>query len=389
MCDIPQGKNEELSTVEWKKIISDASRLGAQTVVFSGGEPLLREDIFELISFAKKNTLNACVTSNGYLIDEQVAGKLSESKVNVVNISIEGTKETHDFLRGAGSFDKAVAALGNLKKYKIESTVASTVSRYNYVDLVYVLEVAKNYGATTVRLQPFNIIFLKDSSRQSEFLIDKRDMQKIENVIKGFIDISKAYKIPVNPESYLLKIPAYLTGKKFYPDNCGALWYSCPINSNGDVFPCWIEASSKLIGNLKQENLYGLWLSEKRMKMINSLVDNGCRGCLMSCYDEVFGRKISKKNIFKIVKKIKKLANYQRVINKVKQSLKSQITRLRLRCRFYASYKGSLVALLRRRLFGIFNKTRHTVKNNRKAREAILLEINQAKNKLKKEIHSL
>lgn len=389
MCDVPQEKNEELSTAEWKKVISDASRLGAQTVVFSGGEPLLREDIFELISFTKKNSLNACVTSNGYLIDEQVAGKLSESKVNVVNISIEGTKETHDFLRGAGSFDKAVAALENLRKYKIEATVAATVSKYNYSNLPYVLEVAKNYGATTVRLQPFNIIFLKDHTRQSEFLVGKRDIQRIENMVKKFIDISKEYKIAVNPESYLLKIPAYLTGKKFYPDNCGALWYSCPINSKGDVFPCWIEASNKLIGNLKEESLYGVWLSEKRMKTINSLIDNGCRGCLMSCYDEVFTRKFFKKNIFNIFKKIKKLANYQKVINKVKQSLKSQIIRLRLRCRFYASYKGSLAVLLRRRLLGIFNKARPSGKNNQKEREAILSEINQAKNKLKKEINSL
>lgn len=54
MCDIPYGEIEELSTEQWMGVIKDASRLGAQTVVFSGGEPLLREDIFELISFTKK-----------------------------------------------------------------------------------------------------------------------------------------------------------------------------------------------------------------------------------------------------------------------------------------------------------------------------------------------
>ena len=109
----------------------------------------------------------------------------------------------------------------------------------------------------------------------------------------------------------------------------------------------------------------------------------------MSCYDEVFTRKFFKKNIFNLFKKIKRLANYQKVVNKVKQSLKSQLIRLRLRCRFYASYKGSLVVLLSRRLLGIFNKARLSGKNNQKGRETILSEINQAKNKLKKEINSL
>lgn len=390
MCDIPYGKIEELSTDQWKDVIKNVSRLGAQTIVFSGGEPLLREDIFELISFTKKNSLNACVTSNGHLIDEQVALSLSASGVNVVNISIEGTKETHDFLRGVGSFDKAVSALANLRKYNIESTVASTVSKYNYEDLLYVLEVAKDSGATTVRLQPFNVIFLENYKRKNEFLIDKLDIQKIENIIKSFVDISKEYKISTNPVSYLFKIPAYLTGKKFFTHNCGALWYSCPINPNGDVFPCWVEgANNKLIGNVQEESLYGLWLSEKRIKMVNTIINNGCNGCLMSCYDEAFDHNFFKKNIFNKVKKIKKLTDYQRVINKIRQSLKSQITRLKLRYRFYASYRGSLTSILRRRLFGIFNKTRYSEKNNREEKEAILLEVNQVKKKLKKEIHSL
>ena len=338
MCDIPNGVVEELSTAQWKGVIKDASCLGAQTIVFSGGEPLLREDIFELIAFSKQNNLNACVTSNGYLINEQVALSLSSSGVNVVNISIEGTKETHDYLRGDGAFSKAMVALENLRKYKIESTVASTVSKYNYKELLYVLEVAKNTGATTVRLQPFNVIFLSNHKRKSEFLIDKRDIRGVEDIIKNFAVISKEYKISTNPISYLFKIPAYLAGKKFFTRNCGALWYSCPINPNGDVFPCWIEgANNKLIGNVKEEGLYGLWLSEKRAKMVNCIISNGCNGCLMSCYDEAFDRRLSKERIIDKVKKIKKVRDYKRIINKILQFLRGQVTRLKLRRKFYRS----------------------------------------------------
>jgi len=390
MCDIPYGKIAELTTEQWKAVIKDASRLGAQTVVFSGGEPLLREDIFELISFTKENNLNACVTSNGHLLDEQVARNLKASGVNVVNISIEGAKGTHDYLRGSGSFDKACVALENLRRYKIESTVASTVSRYNYKDLLYVLEVAKNCGATTVRLQPFNIIFLNDHKRKNEFLIDKRDIQEMEDTIKSFIDVSREYKISTNPVGYLLKIPVYLSGKNFYPDNCGALWYSCPINPNGDLFPCWIEGvNNKPIGNVKNEGLYELWLSEKRIKMVNSIINNGCKGCLMSCYDEAFDRKLIKESIVENAKKIKKITNYKKIINKILQSLKSQITKLKLRYRFYISYRGSFSTLILRRLPGVFSRPRRLKQDKQAAKEDVLSEIMEAKRKLKKAMRGL
>jgi radical SAM protein with 4Fe4S-binding SPASM domain len=390
MCDIPYAEIEELTRQQWKDVIKDASRLGAQTVVFSGGEPLLREDIFELISFTRANNLNACVTSNGQLIDEPTAQKLSNSGANVVNISIEGKRETHDYLRGRGSFDKAVCGLANLRKYKVESTVASTVSKYNYQDLLYVLEVAKDYGATTVRLQPFNVIFLKDHKRKNEFLIDKRDIPFVEEAVKSFINKSKEYKIAINPAGYLLKIPEYLSGKNFYPDNCSALWYSCPINPNGDLFPCWIEGSNnKLIGNVKTDSLYKLWLSDKRIRMVNSIINNGCKGCLMSCYDEAFDHKLFKESVVENVKKIKKITNHRKVMNKIVQSLKSQLTRLKLRYRFYISYKGSLSVIVARRLRSAFSRGRILKEDKQIDREFVLSEINQAKRKLKKEMRGL
>ena len=70
MCDIPYGKTEELSTQAWKKIISDASGLGAQTIVFSGGEPFLRNDIFKLIESVCSKQLKLSINTNGMFIDK-------------------------------------------------------------------------------------------------------------------------------------------------------------------------------------------------------------------------------------------------------------------------------------------------------------------------------
>jgi radical SAM protein with 4Fe4S-binding SPASM domain len=209
-------------------------------------------------------------------------------------------------------------------------------------------------------------------------------------VIKVFIDTSREYKISINPTGYLLKIPVYLSGKNFYPNNCGALWYSCPINPNGDLFPCWIEgANNKLIGNVAKESLYGLWLSEKRIKMVGSIVNNGCKGCLMSCYDEAFERKLLKESVMDNAKKLKKITSYKKIMNKVLQSSKSQITKLKLRYRFYVSYRGSLTKIIGRRLSSAFNKTGSLKQDKQAEEEIVLSEINQAKRKLKKEMRKL
>lgn len=388
MCDIPYEKKEELSTEQWKKVISGASRLGAQTIVFSGGEPLLRADICELVAFSKKNNMSACITSNGCLLDGPAAVNLSSCGVSVVNISIEGTRRTHDYLRGAGAFDRAVSALGNLKKNRIEATVASTVTRYNYKDMPYILDLAKEHGATTVRFQPFNNIFLGDRSREGKFLINNKDVSKVERVIEKVIALSKFYNIATNPEGYLNRIPAYLSGNKFLPNSCAGLQYLCPINSSGEIFPCWIEkCSNNLIGNVKDESLYDLWLSQKRADIIKFITARGCSGCMMSCYDEVFGKNQLKDYMLKKVKRAGRYFNYRKIISRIIQRAKRENTKLILRYRFYRSYRGSLFGVFKKRFKGLIR--RYLKKQSRVREGDILPEIAQAKQKLKKEISSL
>ena len=128
MCDIWKSKKKELTTEIWKRFIDDISAVGVKTIVFSGGEPLLRQDIFELIAYSREKKLNVCLTSNGTLIDNDIADKLLSSGIGVVNISLEGPSEVHNYLRGGGSFEKAVAALEKLRQRGIETTVATVVS---------------------------------------------------------------------------------------------------------------------------------------------------------------------------------------------------------------------------------------------------------------------
>jgi len=290
MCQIPLNDVEEMNTSELKELISDAARLNPNSFVFSGGEPLLRKDIFELISFANQYKINTCLTSNGTIINIEVAKQLADSGIGVVNISIEGPEDIHDLLRGSGNFKKAVEALKNLSYYKIETTIAAVVCRQNYSSLPYIMELAHQFGVTTVKFQPFNEMFLIKKEEKENFFALQSEFEEIKQSIEQVKELSKKYRITTNPDNYLDIIPLYLTSlwSNSYHNPCSSLLNSCPISADGNVYLCW-ALSDRVLGNVKKTKFSQIWNSDEHNRLRELVSREGCSGCLMSCYDYNFG----------------------------------------------------------------------------------------------------
>jgi len=391
MCDIPLRKEEEISTSCLKSAIKSASSLGARTIVFSGGEPLLREDLYELIAFAKANHMSACLTSNGVMLGQNAALALAESGINVVNISIEGNREIHDSLRGVGNFDKAVKALEYLRESGIEATIAATVSRYNYHSLLEVVELARAYKVTTVRFQPFSQIFIDDQSRKTEFFLNQQEKQELEKAIREVIRLTQEYGISTNPLNYLNRISDYLCGENIVSGNaCSALWSSCPINARGDVFPCWVLADKRhLLGNISEKKLSEIWLSSGHQRIRQGIVKNGCGGCMMSCYDDVFGQGPWQATLVKKIRRLKAPGLPGRLKDRLIQDLKSRSADLKEKAKFYCSYRGSISRIFKR-ISGIRQREKKLRGFDKEAEiKECFLEIRLAKEKLKREMGKL
>ena len=379
MCDIPLQKHEELATYQWKEIISDFASLGAETVVFSGGEPLLRKDLLELIAFAKESSLKVCITSNGVMINKDLAKELSEAGVDVINISIDGLEVIHDYLRGEGNFNKALEALKYLKINNIELTIATMVSRYNYKDLVSIVNLAKNLGVTTIKLQPFNSLFLKDEKAKADFFINSEDIDGLKNIIKDVYLKCIEYGIAINPREYLERLPVYLSNKFLAKSKfCPALYSSLPLNAKGEFYPCWVNTQeSYLIADLSKERLINVWGKNKHRRVIKNILDNGCFGCAMSCYDGNFkANQITdkiKRNIGAI--KTRGLFVYAEAFYR----------KLRRKVSFYSSYRGSAKEIIRR-IAKFFVKKSETIIEPADKNSQALNEIDIAIKILKKEI---
>ena len=122
-------------------LIDDLSALRIPVLLMSGGEPLMHKNIYDIIKYAKSKGIQVSLSTNGTLIDEEVAGKLKELGVDYIGVSLDGIKETHDLFRGVrGAFEKAVEGLLNARDEGLLTGVRFTVTKYNLRDVKSILD---------------------------------------------------------------------------------------------------------------------------------------------------------------------------------------------------------------------------------------------------------
>ena len=145
---------DELSTREAESLIDELSAWGRTILVFSGGEPLLRPDIFHLMKYANAKGVIVALASNGTLIGQDLAAQIKGSGVDRVSISLDGADEaTHDaFRRLPGSFRSALAGIEALRSAGVPLQINVTVAKHNAAQLDAMVTLAKSLGAVALHL---------------------------------------------------------------------------------------------------------------------------------------------------------------------------------------------------------------------------------------------
>ena len=139
--------DDELSTDEGKKLLEDLSQFKIPAILFSGGEPLMRPDLFTLVDYAFSLGLRATLSTNGTLITEDMAGKIKKSGFTYVGISLDGIGEINDCFRGKkGAFDLAVKGFRNCRKVNQKVGLRLTLTRHNYRELERIFDFIEAEG---------------------------------------------------------------------------------------------------------------------------------------------------------------------------------------------------------------------------------------------------
>jgi radical SAM protein with 4Fe4S-binding SPASM domain len=144
----------DLTTEESKNLIAQLAECGRPLLVLSGGEPLMRPDIFDLADHARQQGLACAMATNGTLVDRAVAGKIAAAGIRRVSVSLDGADAaTHDRFRGiAGSFDRALEGIGHLRAVGAPVQINMTLARHNIEQMEALFALTKRIGAVALHV---------------------------------------------------------------------------------------------------------------------------------------------------------------------------------------------------------------------------------------------
>lgn len=146
--------NGELTTQEFRDVIDSAVELGRPLIVFSGGEPLLRDDWYELADHARSRGLPTALATNGTLIDAAASRRIAAAGFHRVSVSIDGADAaTHDDFRGmAGAFERALAGIAELRRLGQAVQINASITRHNFQQVDGLYELTCRVGAEALHL---------------------------------------------------------------------------------------------------------------------------------------------------------------------------------------------------------------------------------------------
>jgi len=135
---------DELLTDQVEAVLDDLAQFGVPSVLFSGGEPLIRSDLFDLIGYANQRGLRTVISTNGTLITADVAKKMKTRGVSYVGVSLDGIGQVNDAFRGIpGAFDRAVQGIRNCQDARVRVGLRLTLTKRNIQDLESLFDLLK------------------------------------------------------------------------------------------------------------------------------------------------------------------------------------------------------------------------------------------------------
>ena len=194
LCGASSGEAlpNELTTSEAKYIISNLEEAGVIHLSFGGGEPLVRDDIFELAFYASKRIKSVGIVSNGFVIDKTLALKIRDSGVRQVMISLDGhNAKTHDENRGNGSYDRVIAALNHVRDANIRARISFTISRNNFNQLKEIIRLSEKLDVS-LNVQEF---FARGrATGKDELVLTRKQRKEMQQLLfeTQLFDLSKS-----------------------------------------------------------------------------------------------------------------------------------------------------------------------------------------------------
>jgi radical SAM protein with 4Fe4S-binding SPASM domain len=274
---------DELSTEEALSFLGSIAVLQPM-LILSGGEPLLRPDIFQIARHGKALGMRVSLASNGTAITPQVADEIADSGISRVSISLDGaSSEKHDLTRGKGSFQAAMRGIDSLRG-KVDFQINNTLTSKNDSDVAAIFDLAQRVEARALH---FFFLVATGRGREADLISPERQEQLLRE-----IDRERAIR-PLEVQVTCAPQYAHIAGPgRGRAGGCLAGKSFVFVSRKGDVYPCGYFPLR--VGNIRDKNFIEIWENSAQLMALRERKLRGkcgrcsyssiCGGCRARAY---------------------------------------------------------------------------------------------------------
>jgi len=282
----------DFTTEEGIRIIDDISNYARPVVVLSGGEPLLRSDVFDLARYGTEKGLRMCIATNGTLVTDETCEAMKSSGIKMVSLSLDGsTREVHDnFRQQEGAFEGTIRAASLFRKHGIEFLINSSFTKRNQDDIPAVYRLAKDLGATA-----WYMFMIVPTGRGEDIMNELISKEDYEEILQWHYEMEKDEKDLLvrptcAPHYYRIILQKQKAeGEKFQrrslkfstggAKGCIAGQLICLIDVDENVLPC--SYFPRYAGNLREKSFKEIWEDSRLFKELRDFrrYKNKCGAC--------------------------------------------------------------------------------------------------------------
>jgi mycofactocin radical SAM maturase len=269
LSDSGRKRAGELSTEQALRVIDQLAAEKVFQFNIGGGEPFMRPDFLDLMDHAHDKGIVTCISTNGTLINEDIARRLDHPLV-YIQVSLDGASEkANDAIRGRGSFGKVMNALEHLRNRSIEVSINCVLTRRSFPELDKLVELAASYGAK-LRVSRF-----RPSGR------GKQSWSQLNVQREQMADFSQ----------WLARHLAVSTGDSFFSvtteerrslglNMCGACKMTCCLSPQGAIYPCaFLQEPEFCAGKLPEDDFSTIWNTSPIFESFRQLEIKSCESC--------------------------------------------------------------------------------------------------------------
>ncbi len=302
---------DELNKREALRAVDKMAKAGVACIALSGGEPLMRKDIWDIIKRIRKNEIAFFIATNGTLLTKENVKKLKKFNCLYIQVSLDGAKpSTHNRFRGANAFQRTIQGIKNAVDSGICIGIATTVTKLNYKEVPQIIDLAEKLGVEI--FMHYNFVPVGRGKEIAKLDISPPEREKLLNMLASQIGKRKISLLSTAPQygrvcaqHSLVSLTHFdnIGQKEEFRDSvkflgefvggCGAGRLYCALDYNGDITPC-VFIPIKL-GNIRKDDFLEVWHNSPVLNQIRNRNDfkgtcsvckyrNICGGCRARAY---------------------------------------------------------------------------------------------------------